>query len=146
MLGNRSRGNMLVLVCEGRASKATMRTFSVLGWLLAFGCASLGLPGYILAQEVTIRATVAKSGSEADAALQNSLNLSVRATAGLQADQVVPWADIERKRLNAVLRAFGFYEGNVHIVVDRHSESPRDANASARADRSADNVRIQLSF
>ena len=137
---------MLVLVCEGRASKATMRTFSVVGWLVAFGCASLGLPGHLLAQEVTIRATVARSGSEADAALQNSLNLAVRATAGLQADQVVPWADIERERLNAVLRAFGFYEGNVHIVVDRHSESPREANASAKDERSADNARIQLSF
>src|SRR5216117_3721286 len=116
-----------------------MRAFSVLSWLVAFGCTSLALPGHILAQEVNIRATVAKSGSEVDAALQNSLNLEVRATAGLRADQVVPWAGVERERLNAILRAFGFYGGNVHIVVDRHSEFPREANASAGTER------IQLS-
>src|SRR5882724_7052038 len=123
-----------------------MRAFPVLCWLVAFGCASLALPGHVLAQQVTIRATVATSGSEADAALQNSLNLSVRATAGLQADQVAPWADIERERLNAVLRAFGFYEGNVHIIIDRHSEFPREANASTKADKPSDDAQIQLSF
>ena len=140
-------GNMLLLaVREIRRVNATMRAFSVLAWLVAFGCASLAIPGRILAQEVTIRATVPKSGSEVDAALQSSLNLSVRAAAGLQADQVVPWADIERDRLEAVLRAFGFYEGNVHIVVDRHSEIPREANALAKAERSSDSAPIQLSF
>jgi outer membrane protein assembly factor BamA len=106
----------------------------------------LTAPGSVFAQQPAVRTTVAESGSEVDAALQNSLNLSVRAITGLQTDKVTPWARIDRDRLNAVLHAFGFYEGNVHIVVDRHSEFPREANGSTEAKRALDEARIQLSF
>src|SRR5215470_3063059 len=117
-----------------------------LSWLVALGCACFAVPGNAFAQQPAVRATVAQSGNEVDAALQNSLNLSVRAIAGLQTDKVTPWARIDRDRLNAVLRAFGFYEGNVHIVVDRHSEFPREANGPTEAKRALDEARIQLSF
>ena len=86
------------------------------GWLIALGCGALAVPERSYAQEVNIVAAVAKSGSEADAALQNGLNLPARA--GLPPDQVIPWVQADRDRLTTVLRAFGYFEGHIDAVVD----------------------------
>src|SRR5215510_14008728 len=79
------------------------------GRLLALCWACLIVAGPLRAQEVTIRADVAPTGSSVDAALQDSLNLPVRQAAGLQGDQVAAWARIDRDRLSAVLHALGFH-------------------------------------
>jgi translocation and assembly module TamA len=117
-----------------------------LGWLLVFCCASLAVPEQLPAQEVTIRAQVAATESDVDHALQDTLNLRVRAAAGLQGDQVAPWARIDRDRLGAVLRALGFYDANVHLAVDRRSASPPDANASQDRERLSGAGELKITF
>jgi surface antigen-like variable number repeat protein len=118
-----------------------------LAWLMALGCAGLALPSRdLLAQDLAVRISVARSTPAVDAALRDSLNLSVRAAEGLQSDQVVPWANIERGRLNAVLRGLGYYEGNVHIEVDRNSDSKPETNTSVALPRPASSGQFHLSF
>lgn len=101
-----------------------MRTFSSLqllskvGWLLAFGCACLASPGQGRAQERTIAVAVAGHGSDIDSALQNSLNLSATASRDWQATQALDQMRIDRDRLNALLRAFGLYQGRIDVLVN----------------------------
>lgn len=100
-------------------SIAPFSRVSRFGWLRALCWVCLIVPAPLCAQEVTIRADVAPTGGSIDAALQDSLNLPVRQAAGLRGDQVAAWAQIDRDRLNAVLRAKGFYSASVHLTVDR---------------------------
>jgi translocation and assembly module TamA len=95
---------------------------------------------------VTIRADVAPTGSSVDAALQASLNLPVRQTAGLRGDQVAAWARIDRDRLSAILRALGFYDSSVHLAVDRAAAFEPNADASRDRERAADTVGLRLTF
>jgi outer membrane translocation and assembly module TamA len=69
------------------------------------------------AQERTIAATVAGHGSDIDSALQNSLNLSA-APDGSDPDRAIEQVRADRERLNAVLRAFGLYEGRIDVLVN----------------------------
>jgi outer membrane translocation and assembly module TamA len=114
------------------------------GWALALCWTCLIVPAQLRAQEVTIRADVAPTGSSIDAALQDSLNLPVREAAGLQGDQVAAWAQIDRDRLSAVLRALGFYDASVHLTVDRAAAFEPDA--SRDRERSADTGGLRLIF
>jgi translocation and assembly module TamA len=120
-----------------------LRTFVLLP---AICCACLAVPHRSFAQEVTISAQVAPFGSSIDAALHRSLNLPTRAAAGLQGEQVAAWAQIDRDRLSALLRALGFYDANVHVAVDRRAASPPDTAASRSGERSADAGALRITF
>src|SRR5215470_4388503 len=93
------------------------------GWLLALGCICLATPERLLAQEAAVTAAIASRGSDIDDALRSSLNLSALGLEGLDPGQAVEQIRVDRDRLNAVLRAFGLYEGRVDVLVN---EQPLD--------------------
>jgi hypothetical protein len=100
-----------------------MRTFfsmllSKFGCLLVFGCACLAFPQHLRAQERGITVTVADRGSDIDAALQNSLNLSAAAPDGSEPNRAIEQVRLDRDRLNAVLHAFGLYEGRIDALMN----------------------------
>ena len=132
---------MPIAVLPMTTSIAPLSRLSRFGGLLALCWASLIVEVPLRAQEVTIRAEVAPTGSSVDAALQDGLNLPVRQAAGLQGDQVAAWARIDRDRLSAVLHALGFYDASVHLTVNRAA-----ADASRDRERPADTSGLRLIF
>jgi len=117
---------------------------SKLGWLLAFGCAWLATPGPIQAQERTIAVAVAGHGSDIDSALQNSLNLSTAASQDWQPSRAIDQIRVDRDRLNALLRAFGLYEGRIDVLVnDRPLSLDRpDASLALQGAFSEGSIRV----
>lgn len=87
-----------------------------LGWLLVLGWACSICPQPLRAQE-GVTAAISGHGSDIDSALQSSLNLSASAPSQ-SGKPTIEQVRRDRDRLNAVLRAFGLYEGRIDILVN----------------------------
>lgn len=90
-------------------------------------------------------AAVAGHGSDIDSALQNSLNLS--AAASTQSETLmIEQIRRDRDRLDAVLRAFGLYEGHIDILVNERPVSIDRPDAAVALQAAFDEPRVHILF